>query len=51
MSVRALLAALLLVMAGPALADPAIGKRVDSLPDYAGISAQRRKVVRRGATG
>ncbi|WP_416268576.1 M48 family metallopeptidase [Burkholderia cepacia] len=29
----------------------AIGKRVDSLPDYAGISAQRRKVVRRGATG
>ncbi|MDS0860521.1 M48 family metallopeptidase [Burkholderia pseudomultivorans] len=25
----------------------AIGKRVDSLPDYAGISAQRRKVVRR----
>ncbi|WP_176050801.1 M48 family metallopeptidase [Burkholderia sp. BCC1644] len=27
----------------------AIGKRVDSLPDYAGISAQRRKVVRRAA--
>ncbi|AXF22055.1 peptidase M48 [Burkholderia pyrrocinia] len=25
----------------------AIGKRVDMLPDYAGISAQRRKVVRR----
>lgn len=25
----------------------AIGKRVDALPDYAGISAQRRKVVRR----
>ncbi|WP_412022829.1 M48 family metallopeptidase [Burkholderia cepacia] len=25
----------------------AIGKRVDTLPDYAGISAQRRKVVRR----
>ena len=31
MSVRALLAALLLVMAGPALADPAIGKRVDAV--------------------
>ncbi|WP_175905197.1 M48 family metallopeptidase [Burkholderia seminalis] len=27
----------------------AIGKRVDALPDYAGISAQRRKVVRRAA--
>ncbi|MDN7879528.1 M48 family metallopeptidase [Burkholderia aenigmatica] len=25
----------------------AVGKRVDTLPDYAGISAQRRKVVRR----
>nr|WP_249172312.1 M48 family metallopeptidase [Burkholderia dolosa] len=25
----------------------AIGKRIDTLPDYAGISAQRRKVVRR----
>ncbi|KAG8150962.1 M48 family metallopeptidase [Burkholderia catarinensis] len=25
----------------------AIGKRVDTLPDYAGINAQRRKVVRR----
>ncbi|MDN7908384.1 M48 family metallopeptidase [Burkholderia diffusa] len=25
----------------------AIGKRVDTLPDYAGISAQRRKIVRR----
>ena len=25
----------------------AVGKRVDALPDYAGISAQRRKVVRR----
>ncbi|WP_321850151.1 M48 family metallopeptidase [Burkholderia diffusa] len=25
----------------------AVGKRVDTLPDYAGISAQRRKIVRR----
>ncbi|ONV63037.1 peptidase M48 Ste24p, partial [Burkholderia cenocepacia] len=25
----------------------ATGKRVESLPDYAGISAQRRKIVRR----